>query len=802
MYGKASLGPRNGNQGTFKERLDSSVSKQEGQNTIPDPHPSVYGKSKSLSARAQKSRPSLHQAFSELNRPEMDVSDGDYKAPASKPRKPSPAFSSNLTSPASATSKLSSRTSTTSDGNPLEQSTKDNDMKKAPKSSSALRESIAKAKAARKAALDKSPNKTLDDSFKELSVKDPFNQLPDLETSGAALKKRAAAARSSGHLNISAMGLKDIPQEVMTMYDFDPDSNSDWYESVDLVKFIAADNELETLSDNAFPDIDIAALDMDEDLQPGQFGGLEHMDLHGNLLATLPQGIRRLQRLHNLNLTNNKIDMIAVEVVAEIENLIDLKLADNSLRGPLTPRIALLKKLEILDLHGNGLTSLPDELADLTALRVLNVAENQLTSLPFTALQGLPIVDINARKNSLRGCLLPDSFNHHSTLQVLNVTNNGLEALSCAEALDFPSLQQLFLDENRLNHIPNLSSCKALLTLVAEGNGLTEIPDGFTSLENLKHADFTGNNIRLLDDEIGLMDNLTSFRIANNPLRERKFLSMDADDIKRELCSRCEPEEPTTEEDDGSVQTEFTLAPENPTHSSSWRLTQGGVLDRSSSKLIDVDPEDLEKVSANSDVKRLYLQHNKLEIFPVPALSLIAHTVIDLDLSHNPLLTSGDLTTSSLSFPNLQNLTISAVGLVNPESLQANISAPSLAFLDISNNRLNGPLPILRSTYPKLVTLLASDNKLDSLQYEAVEGLQVLDVGNNNISSLPPRIGLLGVDDVPAGSTALRRFEVAGNSFRVPRWQIVSKGTEAVLDWLKNRITDEEMQEWQAGGRE
>src|SRR4030095_4932886 len=107
--------------------------------------------------------------------------------------------------------------------------------------------------------------------------------------------------------------------------------------------------------------------------------------------------------------------------------------------------------------------------------------------------------------------------------------------------------------------------------------------------------------------------NLVSFRIANNPLRERKFLTLDTEDLKRDLRDRCAPENFPTEEEEGSVHTEFTLAPENPPPGGAWSLKSGGILDRSFTKLTDLDPEDLKPLlSPSSDIRCLYLHHNRL----------------------------------------------------------------------------------------------------------------------------------------------------------------------------------------------
>jgi hypothetical protein len=86
------------------------------------------------------------------------------------------------------------------------------------------------------------------------------------------------------------------------------------------------------------------------------------------------------------------------------------------------------------------------------------------------------------------------------------------------------------------------------------------------------------------------------------------------------------------------------------------------------------------------------------------------------------------------------------------------------------------------------------------LTFEAVQGLQVLDVSNNDIDSLPPKIGLLGAERSPknwGNGSALRRFEVAGNKFRVPRWQVVAKGTDSILEFLRDRVPLSELPEWE-----
>lgn len=115
-----------------------------------------------------------------------------------------------------------------------------------------------------------------------------------------------AVARTSGRLNIAALSLKEIPPEVLNMYNLDSiGGGASWAESVDLTRFVAADNELEMIEESLFPDIDPEGLAENEDTEGCLFGGLETLDLHGNMLISLPMGLRRLALLTSLNLVRS-----------------------------------------------------------------------------------------------------------------------------------------------------------------------------------------------------------------------------------------------------------------------------------------------------------------------------------------------------------------------------------------------------------------------------------------------------------------------------------------------------------------
>ena len=82
----------------------------------------------------------------------------------------------------------------------------------------------------------------------------------------------------------------------------------------------------------------------------------------------------------------------------------------------------------------------------------------------------------------------------------------------------------------------------------------------------------------------------------------------------------------------------------------------------------------------------------------------------------------------------------------------------------------------------KLETLLLNGNQIKVIDVEGLKKLKmlaVLDLSNNDIQQVPPELGKL---------TQLRSLQLEGNSFRVPRPQILVKGTQSILSYLRDRI--------------
>lgn len=485
-----------------------------------------------------------------------------------------------------------------------------------------------------------------------------------------------------------------------------------------------------------------------------------------------------------------------------------MKIANNLLCSEVSSELLSLVNLEVLDLHNNQLSSLPAGLGDLARLRVLNLSENTFTSLPFNAFQRLPLTELSAANNKLCGTLIQSNAAEFPKLRTLDISGNSIKSLSSG-SLSLPSLQLLTISANRLTHLPNVSTWVSLLTLSASDNSISALPEGFASLPILKTADLQGNDLRILDDNIALMDSLDTLLVSGNPLKEKKFSGMNTADLKKVLKGRLEPDEPKPEleletvariqnngsgstnakDDDSDTGTEYLDAPSTPTlprspSASEWSInTIMGILDRSYSQSYSLNPLVAAQIASENKIKTMELHHNSFTEIPT-SIAFFGITLTTLNMSHNSL-TSDTFMKDEIELPALKELNLSSNTFSSLSPILRLLSAPRLEKLDVSFNRLT-TLPFLRGAFPLLTTVLASNNTIREVSAQNVNGLRVLDVGSNELERLDARLGLV---------ESLQRLEVSGNRFRVPKHTILEKGTEAVLAWLRDRIPVSELEE-------
>jgi hypothetical protein len=152
--------------------------------------------------------------------------------------------------------------------------------------------------------------------------------------------------------------------------------------------------------------------------------------------------------------------------------------------------LGLAETLEVLDLSGNALTSLPDDLGRLGKLRVLFCSGNRFERLP-PVLGDCPVLSqVGFRGSGVREVpaeALPPA------LRWLTLTDNAIEALP--EAIgQRPALQKLMLSGNRLDALPDsLAGADNLELLRLSANRLAALPVWLTDLPRLAWLAWAGN---------------------------------------------------------------------------------------------------------------------------------------------------------------------------------------------------------------------------------------------------------------------------------------------------------------------
>ena len=166
-----------------------------------------------------------------------------------------------------------------------------------------------------------------------------------------------------------------------------------------------------------------------------------------------------------------------------------LKLSENLTEFP-REILSLKETLEVLDLTGNQLSTLPDELAGFGKLRIIFCSENRFTELPevLGRCPALTMVGFKANQiATVSAKALP------AGLRWLILTDNAIERLP-DELGQCDALQKLMLAGNRLRELPaSLANCRKLELLRIAANRIERFPEWLLSLPRLSWLAYSGN---------------------------------------------------------------------------------------------------------------------------------------------------------------------------------------------------------------------------------------------------------------------------------------------------------------------
>jgi hypothetical protein len=152
--------------------------------------------------------------------------------------------------------------------------------------------------------------------------------------------------------------------------------------------------------------------------------------------------------------------------------------------------LELEETLELLELSGNKLSSLPDDFSRLKKLKVLFLSDNLFTELPAILGQCENLEMIGFKSNQIE--TVPENSLPEKTRWLI-LTNNRIKALPKSIGQCY-RMQKLALAGNQLKELPvELSQCKNLGLLRISANQLQAFPEWLLAMPKLSWLAFAGN---------------------------------------------------------------------------------------------------------------------------------------------------------------------------------------------------------------------------------------------------------------------------------------------------------------------
>ncbi|KAL7749096.1 hypothetical protein RI367_005501 [Sorochytrium milnesiophthora] len=582
------------------------------------------------------------------------------------------------------------------------------------------------------------------------------------------LQRVLQSARADGRLNLPSRGLDEVPEDVWLLYappsetDYSLNKSSSWWEAVDLVRFNVADNRISALDERI-----------------GEFGALEFVDVHNNRLSSLPDSFATLQNVAMVNISFNEFSEVP-GVLQHLPKLSVLLLSSNRIASVPPSLIASAQSLTHLDLSRNQLILLPS-LAGLTQLVKLVLSQNALTELPN--ISGLSkLTDLEASENKI------SSIAHNGTgrIQLPSLTRLDLRQNYISDAsvlgirFDAPQLKEVIVSFNALKTLTfMLVNNTAVQILDMRDNQFDEIPEEVLALQQLKRIDFQNNNVRALPPRMGLLKELTFIGLEGNILKGLPR-NVGTTGLLKWLAAKIE-QEVVKEAPPPSRASNAAM----PLSASQESISDGAVPRVTGSRVVIVDLSQ-QQVTADglvslrdrlpSTTSSLDLSKNLLTPALPAAVFAPLQSLRELTVSHNQL-TQFDFSILPASIVTLE-LNHNKITTLTPTNTPLNL--PNLSTLNLSFNQLTAFALDLGTTAISLLVL--TSNRIADISPDTVlamsSTLAQLDISNNALAKLPVELGKC---------PQLKMVKVEGNCFRVPRYDVVQRGSDAVIKWCKDR---------------
>jgi Leucine-rich repeat (LRR) protein len=559
------------------------------------------------------------------------------------------------------------------------------------------------------------------------------------------------------------------------------------------------------------------------------------LELSESLLHVIPPEALMTTQVLALTLTKNFIAELPLDFFHSAQSLQTLVVDFNQLTE-VPPILSSLKQLRVFSARGNKITSVHGNICDCSFMRSINLADNDIVDVPWEigGLQCLEILELkgNARidmppleiitTQGSRGALqylvrlcqlrinslcdlssmdlseptLPATVLAQTYLAGLSLSQNKLTTLDDTVALLSNSLVNLFLDDNRMEVIPAvISKLTRLKTLSISGNLLSDVPQWMESMTTLTDVSLANNvGLRYIPYYISLCTNIVRLDLAGLDLLSPpiEVVRVGTDAIMRYVMAVA-----TAFGSLGNFTCNYMeLLQIDPQILRNAALVK---INMAQNSIKSIDP----RIGSLERLTDIDLSFNKIGTLPAEMYNL--DRLERLILSHNRLIKVGnwfdDIQAPSRPYtfvitPEQQReldkraaqdalaaTSSEAAPVVSPtDAAEAaaegnTVLAPPAALGMFPADHMAAP-PKFHYPWPALKHLDLANNEISELSetFGYLTRLESLNLGRNKLSALSVALALL---------TRLKELELEMNPLSSPPMEIVSRGHEMVLIYLK-----------------
>lgn len=254
----------------------------------------------------------------------------------------------------------------------------------------------------------------------------------------------------------------------------------------------------------------------------------QRVNLSGNLLHTLPEELKQLPKIIELDMSWNMLRGLPTSDYSYLSEIKELNLSGNFLVNlPET-----INSPESLDLSHNMIRQGLSDCTNFPRLKKLNLSFNNLFDWPITEpahFAKLQVLDLSFNKLTQ----LPVEITQLEALQVLDLSYNDLgKTMINSLKASFKSLYalpleigyleeltHLYLQHNELNMLPpGIGLIEKLTVLNCSNNQFQELPLELCEAEMLEVIDFSDNQVIYIPIEIAHLPMLKKLILSGNPL--------------------------------------------------------------------------------------------------------------------------------------------------------------------------------------------------------------------------------------------------------------------------------------------